>query len=101
MANASDILLDGNYDLMVSNGDIVCGLSDDQSMNLLIISAPGHFKQYPFFGFNLYGYKGSNAGLTEMESNLVEQAASDNAVIDYMEAVNGNIINLQSHRTIV
>jgi hypothetical protein len=99
--NAQDILLDENFDLQIVNGDISIGLSDEQSMALLVTVAPGHFKQYPFFGFNLAGYKGSNAGLTEMESNLVEQAASDNAVIDYLDAANGNIIGLKSHRTIV
>ena len=101
MANAQDILLGDDYDLLTQNGDMLTGLSDDQSMALLIISAPGHFKQYPFAGFNLSGYKGSNAGLTEMESNLIEQASSDNAVIDYMEVNSGNIIYLKSHRTVV
>lgn len=98
---AQDILLDVNFDLLIEGGDFAVGSSDEQSAALMVITAPGHWKQYPFFGFNVALYKGSVGSTQIMKTNLTEQAQSDNCVIDSFEVQNGNIIDFTSHRTIV
>ena len=98
---AQDILLDLNYDLLIQNGDLVIGESDEQSAALIVVSAPGHFKENPFVGFNAAIYKGSNTNPAEMQANLIEQFSADNAVLDKFLVENGVIMDIESHRTIV
>lgn len=42
-----DILLDTNFDLLIKDGDIVIGDSDDQNKSLLLLCAKGDFKEFP------------------------------------------------------
>jgi hypothetical protein len=101
MANAQDILLDTDWDLLISGGDFVTGSSDEQSAALLVVTAPGHWKDNPFLGFNAALYVGSNTTTNEMRANLIEQLASDNALLDSFLVEQGVIIDLETHRTIV
>jgi hypothetical protein len=97
---SQDLLLDNNYDLMVVNGDLVIGLSEQQHIALIVVTAPGHWKDSPFLGFNAGGYLGSNANQAEMIGNLSEQLQSDNSVLDQLTIQNGSIINILAHRLV-
>ena len=97
---AQDILLDDNWDLLTSNGDFVVGNSNEQHIALIVTTAPGHWKENPFLGFNAALYLGSNVSVPEMKANLIEQLSSDNAVLTQFNAANGDIINLNAERVI-
>ena len=47
------MLLGDDGDLMVENGGLVIGQTDDQNVSLLIASSPGSNKQYPLLGVSL------------------------------------------------
>lgn len=51
-----DILLNtGNdTDLIIRNGDFAAGTSDEQQVQMLLISAPGEWKEHPEAGVGLY-----------------------------------------------
>jgi len=51
-----DFLLDENYDLATSNGDFVCGNSDQQNQVLLLTSLPGDWKESPNIGVDVESY---------------------------------------------
>jgi len=53
MSARTDILLDDDLDLRIENGDFVIGPSDEQHIELLLRSAPGHWKKNPLIGANL------------------------------------------------
>lgn len=98
---SQDLLLDDNYDLMVINGDLAIGLSEQQHIALIVVTAPGHWKDSPFLGFNAAGYLGSGATKQEMAGNLSEQLRSDNSVLDQLNTgSNGEIINVAAHRLV-
>ena len=53
MADRIDILLDTDNDLKIYNGDFHVGAADMHHAEVLLISAPGSFKQYPLIGANI------------------------------------------------
>lgn len=50
---SQDIILDSNYDLLVEDGDFALGRSEEQEIDLILIAAPGNFRQHPTVGVNL------------------------------------------------
>lgn len=48
-----DILLDESYNMQTANGDFVAGDSDEQHVELLIVSNKAMFKQHPTAGAGL------------------------------------------------
>lgn len=48
-----DIQLTNEYDLVVKNGDLVIGDSDEQHVELLLLSQQGEWKASPLTGCNL------------------------------------------------
>jgi hypothetical protein len=98
---SQDILLDNNYDLMCVNGDIAIGLSEQQHIALIVVTAQGHWKENPFLGFNAAIYLGSNTPASIMTGNLSEQLVSDNTVLDQLTVnQSGEIINVLAHRLV-
>ena len=57
MANvAHDIMLDDSGDLSIANGDFVVAASDIQSMQLILNTAQGQWKQWPLIGAWIWQY---------------------------------------------
>jgi len=50
MAAANDILINGERDINIVDGDIEVGLSDPQHIEHLLFSRPGQFSQFPTVG---------------------------------------------------
>lgn len=50
---ATDIQLDDKGDLLLVNGDLVIGLSDEQHIKDLMLSRKGEFKQSPLSGIDI------------------------------------------------
>lgn len=53
MADRIDILLDTDNDLKIYDGDFMTGAADLHHAEVVLISAPGSFKQYPLIGANI------------------------------------------------
>jgi len=53
MADRVDILLDTDNDLNIYQGDFKVGAADLHHVEVLLISAPGSFKQSPLTGANI------------------------------------------------
>jgi len=49
----TDILLDENKDLTIFNGDFLIGESDEQNVELHIVTPKGHYKQSPKVGVGI------------------------------------------------
>ena len=48
-----DLVLDENYDLVIENGDFKISDSQSQSVELLLLSKPGEWKQHPEAGCDI------------------------------------------------
>lgn len=58
----NDLLLTQNYDLDIKNGDFVIGDSQEQSVELLLMSNQGEFKLNPEAGCNILSAKNGVIG---------------------------------------
>lgn len=56
----TDILVDENKDLMISQGDFDLGISDSQHVEHIAIAQKGEFKEFPFAGFGIENYLKTN-----------------------------------------
>lgn len=78
MATAQDFLqstIDG--DLLIRDGDIVVGPSDEQNQWDIIVSFPGTWKQFVNVGVGLPSYQNGDINLTALSSNIVTQLKQD------------------------
>lgn len=51
-----DILLDNNYDMQITNGDLLISESAHQDVELLLITSKGEWKQWPLTGVGILDY---------------------------------------------
>lgn len=58
----NDLLLTQDYDLEIKNGDFVIGDSQEQSVELLLMSNQGEFKLNPEAGCNILSAKNGTIG---------------------------------------
>ena len=80
----TDILLDGDLDLILENGDFLLGESDGQHAQLLLLSSEGDFTQFPKLGVGVTKYlKGSFDGAARRNVHL--QFESDNYTIKNLD----------------
>lgn len=52
----NDILLDENNNLLIVDGDFVCGLSDQQHVKHIVEAFKGEYKSTPLVGFGALNY---------------------------------------------
>ena len=99
----TDIVLDEvTQDIVVVNGDFRVGDGTNQLQNYLIVSAPGHFKEFPLLGGNIFQYLNSVASPPEIERNLKTCLASDIFASSFVDASRFPVIivnNLQVNLT--
>ena len=71
-----DILLDDNNDYMIIDGDFFIENSDQQNIQLILLSTPGSWKQYPLVGASI---KGDINGLFDynMKNRIKQQLQND------------------------
>ncbi|MGC8825230.1 MAG: hypothetical protein ACP5PZ_11680 [Bacteroidales bacterium] len=53
---AQDILLNDNYDLLITHGDLTIGNSDMQHVEAILLAYPGEFKNSPLTGVGIGQY---------------------------------------------
>lgn len=73
---AKDFQLDTDGDLLISGGDFVIGLSDQQNIEDIIQAFPGWWKQSPQLGVGIRSYvKGGD--IQELEQSVLIQLTAD------------------------
>ncbi|ALU74272.1 MULTISPECIES: hypothetical protein [Tenacibaculum] len=80
-----DLLLDENGDLAIENGDFVIGKSDQQNVEIVLLSNKGEFKEFPLVGFGAINYIKTNVSEIEFKRNLkmqLEYVGYKNPTID-------------------
>lgn len=83
----TDIVLDeATQDLVVSSGDFRVGDGTNQLQNYLIVSAPGHFKEFPLIGGNIFQYLNSTSSPSAIERNLKTALAADIFASSFVDA---------------
>ncbi|CAA0153108.1 hypothetical protein [Tenacibaculum maritimum] len=83
-----DLLLDENGDLAIVDGDFVIGESDQQNVEILLVSNKGEFKEFPLVGFGAINYIKSNVSEIEFKRDLklqLEYIGYNNPKIDLSE----------------
>lgn len=53
MADRIDIVLDDDNDLKILDGDLATGAADAHHVEVILVSVPGAFKEYPLIGANI------------------------------------------------
>ena len=76
-----DDLLLNDFDLEFENGDLVIGNSKDQSVQMLLLSAQGEWKEHPEAGADI---KRAKNGVIDqfLERNIRVQLEADNFNLD-------------------
>jgi len=73
-----DILLDDDNNWKVENGDFVVGLSDEQHVGLLMVSAKGSYREAPAIGVDLTKWIGKqNNNISGLEREIMVQLEAD------------------------
>ena len=76
----NDILLDGDFDLAFVDGDFAIGESTRQHQNLILISEPGEWREFPTCGVGMRSkLLGDNPG--EVVSNIKRQFEQDGMTV--------------------
>jgi len=90
-----DFLIDSEGDLLIQNGDLVVGTSDDQNKDILLVTDKGSFKENPQVGVGLQNYlEAEDSG--DLLAEIRKQFTADGMVIDKSQMVNGQFI-LNAH----
>lgn len=77
---AKDIIYNGDID--ISSGDLLVAESNQQHVEHILLSDPGHFKHVPWMGVGLKDYLNSPFSpkiIAELEKNIKLQLESDGA----------------------
>lgn len=65
-----DILFNDDGTFKIANGDFVFGDGANQILKDLLLSAPGHYKEFPTLGANVSQYVNSRANLQVITRNI-------------------------------
>ncbi len=85
-----DFLLDENGDLKIVNGDFVIGDAEEQTVERILISKPGEWKEYPQVGCDIQ--KAFNGVIDRfLERNVRVQLESDGFEIEKLNITEGGI----------
>ena len=89
-----DILLTEDQNLVIENGDLKLGFSDDQNVYDILISAPGEWKRTPQLGVDAYSYQNANFDIQAIKNKVRLNLEIDGFVVNSVEVTNedGEII---------
>lgn len=90
MANNIDILDDSDGDLLIRNGDIVFGNSDQQHIQDILIAQKGHYTQSPAVGIGIESYLKGNTG-EKLRREIKLQLEADGFNVKQIFVKNGEI----------
>lgn len=92
---ADDILLDENFDLIISDGDFAIGESELQEVANILKSVEGNFKANPLIGANMEQYIRQGDNKSKIEQRVRIALKRDNK--DYMSIKQKLTINKKLH----
>lgn len=78
MANRYDILSDEDGDIVVSGGDLLYDISDDQHVQDIIKASPGYWKQFFTDGVSILSYLKGRGIEQELVRKIKIQLSADN-----------------------
>ena len=85
----NDFLIDSTGDLIIQDGDLVIGESDDQQKEILLVSEKGSFKENPAVGVGLQDFLEADGA--DLLGEMRRQFIADGMVID--SASSGVVVN--------
>jgi hypothetical protein len=85
MAKVFDILLDTDFDLAISAGDLVIGESTEQHQHLLLIAGKGSFVANPLIGVELQSWLNDETGSTEARHAIQREFEFDGMTVETLE----------------
>ena len=72
------MLLGSDQDLLIENGSIVVGNSDDQNVSAIVSASKGEFKEFPALGVGIVTkLKKQNASLESLKREITVNLAAD------------------------
>ena len=98
MAEAKDILLDEKYKLIVKNGDFVFSFSDQQHVNLLILTDVGHWREFPLVGVGIRHFINSAGMQARIKRSVQVQVENDGYKIQDLEVKDWDKIYINAER---
>ena len=79
-----DLLLDENGDLAIVNGDLLIGDASTQSVQLILTSKPGEWKEFPLVGCDIE--RALNGAISRfLEQNIRVQLEADYFKIEKLQ----------------
>lgn len=87
MTQVKDIIIENGYDLKIVNGDFVVDESDQQHVQLIIITAVGEWKQFPLLGVGIEQFINAPASLQKLSKLIQLQLVSDNYKIKTLKVL--------------
>jgi hypothetical protein len=93
-----DFELDDDFDLEIENGDFVIDETGDLDIELLLMTAPGNWKQNPLTGFginNVINGPLSVAQAREYERQIMLQLIADGFQVQTLDVIVGDNNQLQ------
>jgi hypothetical protein len=85
----NDFLLDMDGDLLINDGDITIGYSDDQQKNILLVSDKGSFKEFPGVGVGLQNFLESEDNGGDLMAEMRRQFVADGITIQRLSFEQG------------
>jgi len=85
----NDFLLDIDGDLLVKDGDLVIGYSDDQQKNILLVSDKGAFKEFPGVGVGLQNFLEAEDNGGDLMAEIRRQFIADGIIIQRLSFEQG------------
>jgi len=85
-----DFKLDNDTDLTFTNGDIVIANTDQQNLELILLSHKGAFKEFPIIGVGITDYLKSPEIISRLrlENEITNQLEYDNFTISEVDVNN-------------
>ena len=91
----NDFLIDTDGELLIQNGDLVIGRSDDIHKDVLLVSDKGAFKENPEVGVGLQQFLQGESS-DDLLAEIRKQFTADGITIDRLLDANGNF-SLDAH----
>lgn len=92
----------GIWDLDFQEGKVVVGPSDQQHIEMILQSAPGHWREHPLLGADVEALLSGNATLTELRARVnvqmqLDEYSSNNVQLDKLSEDDWQlVINLEN-----
>lgn len=89
-----DFIIDDDFDIIISNGDIAVDKSNDQRALLILHTAAGEWKQHPLIGVGINKYLNSSKTgniINALNSDIRKQIEADGLKIARLRIANDEI----------